>query len=140
MDNLNSYLSSIQEDIKHKYQHIKFLGKYDVTVDSGDDSWKKKIKDIERNFTSILRKVSSAMLPLYKKQCLKTEVDKSKCNVSPSEFMKMIPVSHIIFYSDGKTEGCKLMFSANNLFENPFISVSLKSISNPNSAEISLEG
>jgi len=140
MSTIESYLISLDEGIRDKYPHIKFLGKYDITVEPGDTKWKTKIKEIERNFTKITRKISKEILPLYKKQCLKIEVNKSKCNVSHSDFVKMIPISHISFFNDGKIEGCKILFKSNNLFENPFISITLNNISNPNASEVSLEG
>jgi len=140
MTTIDSYLLSLNEGIRDRFPHIKFLGKFDVTVEPGDEKWKTKIKEVERNFIKITKRISKEMLPLYKKQCMKIEVDKSKCNISHSNFIKMVPIAHISFFNDGKTEGCKILFKSNNLFENPFISITLKKISNPNSSEVSLEG
>ena len=140
MINLDNYLLFLHEGITDKFLHIKFLGKYDVTIDSVNINWKEKMKLVEKNFPPIVKKIASSILPLYKKQCLKIKGDNSNCNLSFNEFVKLIPLVHISFYKDENIEGCKLLFNAKKFFENSFISANLKNFSAPNSVEINIEG
>jgi len=138
MNLLENYIQEINNDPQIK---IKFLHKYDVMVTPGNDNeWKLKLKMIEKLYGAITSRVASVLYPIFKNQCLKVELDKSKCKISKTEFLKNIPVKYIRFFSDDTSSGVHIIFNVGQYFENPYARVNIDSKMNIKKADVSLEG